>query len=173
MHSIHSFLFLVTAATSISAAEPSVSLIAELNKNLLAKQKSSNAYENTPPVVTPPTPVERKSFSDQISFLTDGQLTVMIPKGALIHAPAKHRISVQEKAKGKLVEWDEFLLANRNAIRLEPVGADQLEGISPIGPKAMELVIKANLPTLATYQNRVVSLPTPRPNPTPNPKGTP
>lgn len=150
------------------AAEPSTAIIAEMNQKLLAKQKSSDGYEKTPQVIAPPNPVpvQRENFSDRISFLTDGQRTVMIPKGALIHTPANHRVSVQEKIQGKLVEWDEFQLANRNSIRLEPVDADQLQG-APLDPKAMELVVKANLPTLACFQNRVVALPAPAQNPRP------
>lgn len=168
MHSrliqLFKYLCLLTSTgTCIFAAEPGTAIISAMNRSLLAQQKSSNSYEKTPPVIATPTPapVERQNFSDRISFLTDGQLTVMIPKGALIHTPASHRISVQEKIQGKLVEWDEFFIANRSAIRLEPVNADQLQGITPLDPKAMERVIKANLPTLASYQNRIVLLPAP------------
>lgn len=152
-------LAFVSATTS--AAEPGLVIISDLNAKLLAKQKSSSSHEKTKPVSAAPTaaPVERESFSSRISFLTDGKLSVMIPKGALIHAPVNHRISVQEKIQGKLVEWDEFLLANRTAIRLEPVDLNHLQGNATLQPKIMELVLKANLPTLTVYQNRVVLLP--------------
>jgi hypothetical protein len=146
---------------SLLAAEPGPVIISDLNQKLLAKQKSSASHEQTKSVSAAPTPVpvERESLSSRISFLTDGNLTTMIPKGALIHAPANHRISVREKIQGKLVEWDEFLLANRSVIRLEPVDMDHLQGNATLSPKAMESVRKANLPTLTVYQNRVVLLP--------------
>lgn len=89
----------------------------------------------------------------------------MIPKGAMIHSPKNSRILITEKIQGQLVEWEEFFLANRNAIHLEPVNAEQLQGVTPIDPKALERVLKNNLPALASFQNRVVSLPAPRQNP--------
>ncbi|MGL4400636.1 MAG: hypothetical protein ACRCXD_12265 [Luteolibacter sp.] len=152
---------LAFAGTSLFAADPGLVIISDLNQKLLAKQKSSVGREQAKPAsaAPTPTPVERESFSSRVSFLTDGNLSVMIPKGALIHAPANHRISVGDKIQGKLVEWDDFLLANRSAIRLEPVDLDHLQGNATLNPKTMESVLKANLPTLTVYQNRVVLLP--------------
>lgn len=154
-------LLVVSIVSCSFAAEPSVEMMVKLNRDLRSKQESTNPYEKTPTVIAPSArvPEVRQKLSARISFLSDGQLTVMIPKGALIHSPPNHRISVREKIQGKLVEWNEFFLANRNAIRLEPVDADQLQGKKALDPKAVERVIQANFPTLASYQNRVVALP--------------
>jgi hypothetical protein len=167
MQFLRHFLLLTITVTCSFSAQPEASAISDLNRELLAKQKAGTAYQNGPKVTAAPVsePMARPSFTDRISFLSDGQLTVMIPKGAMIHLPDKGRISISERIQGKLVEWDEFFLANRNAIRLQPVDAEQLQGTKPLDPKVLEHIKRVNFPALASYQNRVVSLPQSTPSP--------
>lgn len=155
------FCLLALTLPGMAASEPGLAIISDLNQKLLAKQKTSGCYEKTEPVspAAAPTPVVREDFSSRVSFLTDGNLSVMIPKGALIHAPANHRISIREMVVGKLVEWDEFIRANRTSVRLEAVDLDLLQGNAKLNPEVLKAVTKADLPTLTVYQNRVVLLP--------------
>ncbi|MGL5016792.1 MAG: hypothetical protein ACRDBP_01550 [Luteolibacter sp.] len=146
-----------------AAGQTNTHIISDFNSALLAKQKQADPYKN---VVSVPANADGSAapkpqpLSEKVVFLTDGKITVILPKGAVIHAPEKNRISASSTVQGRLVEWDEFFMQNRNAIRLESVTIDQLQGSKAISEDAFERIRKANLPTLTAYQGRVVALST-------------
>lgn len=135
--------------------------ISELNRKLLSKQADVKAKQATSPQTLPKTndsASKAPTLSQRTHFLSDGSLSVMIPRGALIHLPEKGRITVQNEIIGRLVEWNEFVMQNRNAIRLEEVDINQLQSQDPLDPEAMERIKEANLPTLTSYQGKIVAL---------------
>lgn len=164
MKTLVSSFFLVITVCAASAQHSKTSRISDLNRSIIASQQahvpdaSSKIDENDHHAAAV---AEKKKLSERITFLTDGSMTVIIPKGAVIHMPENGRISQGEAIEGRLVEWDEFLQANRNSIRLEPVISDHLKGDVQLTDEVIEQVTKSGLPTLTAYQGRVVALPTP------------
>ena len=159
-------LFLVAALCSqVNAGESATSRISDLNRAVQAKQRGADPYGEKP-TAAQQGDAERKpdvtKLSDRIVFLTNGKMSVAIPKGALIHIPEKGEIAVRDRIEGRLVEWAEFIQNNSSIVRLEPVESDHLQGIKTIPEEAMERISKANFPTLTSYQGRVVALPKPR-----------
>ena len=159
-------LFLVAALCSqANAGETVTSRISDLNRAVQAKQRGTEPYGEKP-TAAEQGDVERKpdvtKLSDRIVFLTNGNMSVAIPKGALIHIPEKGEIAVSDRIEGRLVEWAEFIQRNSGVVRLEAIESDHLQGFKTIPEEAMERISRANFPTLTTYQGRVVALPKPR-----------
>ena len=165
MKKLSLLLLAVGLCSQLSAGESATSRISDLNRAILAKQKAADPYQGAPAVADEGTGEKRQAaptLRDRIEFLTNGKMSVAIPKGALIHVPEKGEITVGDRIEGQLVEWAEFIQLNSGVVRLEAVESDHLQGNKTIPEEDMELIKKANLPTITTYQGRVVALPKPR-----------
>lgn len=154
-------LLLAISAFPVFAEESATTRISDLNRAIIASQRA--AVQDRPAVVEES--VEQKAeagpttLSERVAFLTDGKLTVIVPKGAVIYMPDGGVVSVQPEIRGRLVEWNEFLQANHNALRLESVGSDHLMGKVHLTEEVLERVSQSGFPTLTAYQGRVVALP--------------
>lgn len=140
------------------------SRITEINRQLLEKQRKADPYKNVvkpSPEMSARTSKDHPKLSERVSFLTDGQNTVIIPRGAVIHIPKDGKISIKDRINGRLVEWDEFYLSNRNSIRLQELNLKQLHGEDGIDQEIAQQIIDANLLTLTSFQNKVVALANP------------
>lgn len=142
-----------------------------MNRMILERQQSSSAYEAAPAEISEAdAPTREKSaykpLSERVSFLTDGELTVIIPKGAVIFMPGDNQISEGGKVQGQLVEWEEFFYRNRNAIRIEEVDGEQLQGLRGFPDETLEIIEKSKFPVITAFRNQVVALPEASTNPT-------
>lgn len=112
--------------------------------------------------------VPKDSLFRRTSFLTDGRLSVIVPKGAVVSLAGQNRLSEGSRIVGKLVEWDEFLKANRAVIELIEVPGDKLYKPEPIEKSILEKIQKNKLIGVTTYLARPVvlkNLPEPSPKP--------
>ncbi len=98
-------------------------------------------------------------FAERFVFLSDGTYCVMLPKGAVINLPAGGRITLQDKVVGEWIEWDEFFTKNRNALRLESVSFNQLQGLEPIDPDLLTKIKAEKIPVITAYNRKVVAMP--------------
>ncbi len=163
MNTLTIIILLTVSLAEISKGQKTTR-ISDFNRELLAKQAQTTVYRDAvapPPEIIDQTTKKRTALSQRVTFLSDGKMTVIIPNGAVIHLPSEGRVSLQNKIVGRLVEWNEFYLQNRNAIRLEDLSIKQLNGLESIDEEAFERIKKANLPTLTTYKNKVVALSAP------------
>jgi hypothetical protein len=102
--------------------------------------------------------VPKDSLLGRTSFLTDGRLSVIVPKGAVVSLAGQNRLSEGSRIVGKLVEWDEFLKANRAVIELIEVPGDKLYKPEPIETSILEKIQKNKLIGVTTYLARPVAL---------------
>ncbi len=139
--------------------------ISHLNAQLLARQsRSASDYQEDPRVARVPeasavaanTPPK---LTTRLTFLTDGQRCVAIPRGSIIHQSEKSRIRGGDVIVGQLVEWQEFLMRNHGEIRLEPVDYKLLQGTAKLSDKVIENATRSAMTTISTHMNRVVALP--------------
>lgn len=163
----HTFVavLILVAAPALVHGEKAPSRIAELNTKLLASQsRSTAAYQADPRTAKKPDAKAESTqpvvkLSSRLTFLSDGQRSVAIPRGAILYLSAKSRIKNGDKIVGKLIEWDEFLFQNRGELRFQSVTYTQLMGTTKLTEKDLENAVRSGITTLATHMSRVVSLP--------------
>lgn len=76
--------------------------------------------------------VSEESILDRSDILSDGTRWTLVPKGAVLHLPAKLAERVGDRPTGTLVGWHDFLAANRNWLAAEEISMDQAAGQAPL-----------------------------------------
>lgn len=148
-------------ATGFAHCETPASQIEILNARIAENQKNSvhpviTRTPGTADVVSEDVPNE--SLFATSAFLTDGRLTVIVPRGAVVSLDGQKRLSQGGRIVGKLVEWEEFLNANRAAIELIDIPGNKLYDPEPLEPEALEKIHKNKLVAVTTYQGKPVAL---------------
>lgn len=159
-------LFRTIGLAGIFAAGNAQSETAETNIETINARIAENQKKSANAIITHAQKIEdtvevavhKESLFARTSVLTDGQLSVFIPKGAVVTLAGQNRLSEGSRILGKLVEWEEFLRANRAVIELIEVPGNKLYEPEPIEPSVMEKIQKNKLIGVTTYQARPVAL---------------
>ena len=97
-------------------------------------------------------------------LVSRGKHTV-IPKGSIIHLPAKDKAKISEKPSGKFVFWPDFIKKNQNWIWTYEITENQAKGLQPIPESKLEEFAKLNRMVVATYQKSPINILPPPPKP--------
>ena len=117
---------------------------------------------------TMPKPVPRQAKSYGIAelsvFISQGEVHAILPKGSVIFCPDALATRVSNKAAGKPIVWNEFLIANRNWISTHEVTLAQVRGEAPLSEGDRKTFATAGHIVIATLRgNPVTVLPVPSP----------
>lgn len=150
-------LFVVLSAC-VALADQRIDLLnARIAENQTVKAFSGHeSFQEPEEKVTVDLP--KDSLLERVSFLTDGSLTVIVPQGAVVEIPGNHRLVEGNRIVGKLIEWPEFLSANRGILKLIDIRGDKLRNPDPIDPTVLDEIRKNHLVGITTYQGRPVAL---------------
>lgn len=100
-------------------------------------------------------PVNLLEQSDIICF---GDLATLVPKRAILSAPANIRDRLSLKPGVRFVGWSEFYATNRGWINTVEVSRVQAEGREPISEEAQESIGKSTNLTIATFMGGPISV---------------
>lgn len=133
---------------------------AENNRDPMVEIKPSDAPD--PSKNSVPTSILERS--DILSF---NGLTTLIPKRAILTLPESLKARVGTHGQGhRLVNWSEFLVANRGWITTLEVSRAQVEGNAALPIEAGERINKSSSLIVATFQGGPISvLPEKKPEP--------
>jgi hypothetical protein len=115
-----------------------------------------------------PNPVPRQAKGYGIAelsvFIRHGDNHAILPKGSVIFRPDALATRVSNKAAGKPVAWNEFMVANRNWISTHEVTLAQVRGEAPLSEVDRRAFATAGRIVIATLRgNPVTVLPVPSP----------
>jgi hypothetical protein len=107
-----------------------------------------------------------QSLIGQSTILSDGNRWTLVPKGAVLHLPERHKNRVEGEPAGQLVPWLEFLSVNRIWLDTCEVSFDQAAGKSALPVASTEHWPKQDKIIIAVHQRGPISV---RPMQSPNP----
>lgn len=100
-------------------------------------------------------PVNLLEQSDIICF---GDLATLVPKRAILSAPANIRDRLSLKPGVRFVGWSDFYATNRGWINTVEVSRVQAEGREPISEETQESIGKSTYLTIATFMGGPISV---------------
>ncbi len=98
---------------------------------------------------------------NRVRFLTDGERTVEIPAGSLLHLPVHGRIRIASRMVGAVVDWKEFFQANLDVISQVGASREQLREGREIHPAVLQHLQRSEKVGVAIAAGRPVALPQP------------
>lgn len=111
-----------------------------------------------------PLPMAANSYSlmAMSCFLEGNGKAVILPKGCILYRAPSPMINCPEKPATHPVDWLEFLTANRALVRCLEVTEDQIRGVVPIPPEALDPQGKPEAVLIATLRGNPVTVLTPK-----------
>jgi hypothetical protein len=100
-------------------------------------------------------PEDLLAQSDVISF---GEYATLVPKRAILSAPARLKERVKLAPGTRILGWSEFFRLNRGWITTVEVSRVQAEGNKPISEDTRESISKSPNLVVATYQGGPISV---------------
>ncbi|MCW1913945.1 hypothetical protein OJ996_10185 [Luteolibacter sp. GHJ8] len=76
-----------------------------------------------------------ESNSEYIAF---GEFVTLLPKGAIIHVPEKHKANVVKEMKGALLLWPEFVARYPGLVSRMDVSLEEASGQKPIAAERLK-----------------------------------
>lgn len=80
----------------------------------------------------------KRSLTSISKIIVSGKYCAMIPKGAILYTPRHITDKDSPKLKGKLVNWNKFLLMNSGWIHMHQVTMRQAAGKEKIRPEVIK-----------------------------------
>jgi hypothetical protein len=100
-------------------------------------------------------PVDLVASSD---ILCHRGKATLVPKKAIIQAPANFSGRMQMEKGAKILNWADFFKANRDWIKTVEITRAQAEGVEPLPEKTAETLKKATTVVVATYLGGPISM---------------
>jgi hypothetical protein len=127
---------------------------------------SKRSQEVTAPVETrmaaPPIDESKvwkpESILARSDFLCMGNLTTLVPKGAILHVPPAYAERLRQSQEASIVRWSDFYAANRSWIQTYEVTRAQAGGDAPIPEAALESIKTSPFVIVATMQGGPISV---------------
>ncbi len=86
------------------------------------------------PLVT----IKKRSLIGSSTLLAHGAHWTLVPKGSVIHVPARLKDKVVSKPTGTLISWKKFLVSNYGWLHTHPVKMTQAQGREKIDQKTIK-----------------------------------
>ncbi|MBK1830367.1 hypothetical protein JIN77_06500 [Verrucomicrobiaceae bacterium R5-34] len=154
-------LALLSTAT-IATAAPTQSLAtpkkppthADLVKLKAAQDKAAPPAEPAKPIAK----AKRKTLIGSSTLLANNGHWTLIPKGAVIYIPERHKGKLVSKPTGTLIEWKKFLIANHGWIHVHPVTMTQAQGKDKLADDVMKAYQSMGKVVVATCAGGPISV---------------
>lgn len=123
------------------------------------------AAQGSPVLDGKPVPMAANLYSlmAMSCFLEGNGKSVILPKGCILYRTPSLAINSPEKPASQPVGWQEFLASNRALVRCLEVTVDQIRGVVPIPPEALDSKGKPEAVLIATLRGSPVTVLTPKP----------
>jgi len=148
-----------------SESEPTVSPKARPSHKSLqdkfAKQQKETAKKTTTTPVPKKEAVETTknyNLTENSTLLASSGYWTPIPKGSVIYTPSHLKSKIVSQAKGKIVDWKQFLRKNQGWIHIRPVTMKEARGASALKPEAIKAYQSMGKMVIATYQKSPISV---------------
>lgn len=151
-------LMLCLFATSLAASPP---MSDPVSADTITRLQQNNPVS----ALVPPAPEDAgairptdQSIIKQSVILHDGKNWTLVPKGAVVHLPAKLSDKVDVKPVGNLLTWAAFFAINQNWITTNEVTFEQAAGNVPLPAERAEAWGKINKVVVAVHQGGPISV---------------
>ena len=116
------------------------------------------------PRVVPKSP-HAFSLAELSQFLGEGESSVILPKGAVIHCPEALTAKLLTTPGGKVMPWPEFLIAHRAWVTTREVSQEQIRGEAAFTDSDRASFLSGGKLVVATFRGNPVTVLTPVPTP--------
>lgn len=120
--------------------------------------RRAKAAMNMPPPLRQPPRASAFGLMEMSTAIQGGADFMLVPKGSVLFCPPALAVKIVERPTGKMMDWAQFVGANRSWITTFAVTREQVTGEKPIPPDAMERFQKNKLLVLATLQGGPVTV---------------
>ena len=134
---------------------------APMTDRVTGEELSARRLSNTSPVANLAQPgdegvrVSRPSEQSIISqslIISDGTNWTLVPRGAVLHLPEKHKAKIGGRPVGNLLSWKQFIAANFSWVSAEEISLRQAEGVHQLDerrtafwPKQDKMIVAVHL----------------------------
>lgn len=133
---------------------PTHEQLAKLQGEQRAYKHKKNGGREIKPIVT----VKKRSLIGSSTLLATGSHWTIVPKGSIIHIPARFKNKVVTKPQGKLQDWPVFLRENAGWIHLHSIPMKQAHGQEFLGEKEMKAYKSVGKMVIATCGGHPISV---------------
>lgn len=120
--------------------------------------EARRAAGNAPKLRVVPKPPRDFSLEALSQFLGDAESSVILPKGSVIHCPEALTARLLTVPRGKLMDWQEFLVAHRAWITTREVSQEQIRGEAAFTEIDRSAFHKGGKLVVATFRGHPVTV---------------
>lgn len=134
-----------------------------------AELEARRAASGGPKLRVVPKTAQPYSLAELSQFLGEGERSVILPKGAVIHCPEALAAKLLAAPCGTITSWPDFLLAHRAWVTTREVTQEQIRGEAAFTDSDRAAFRSGGKLVVATFRGNPVTVLTPVPSPTPPP----
>lgn len=166
-------LALISATMPCGLAQQAPSREVPSEEEIAAKVRANIAPTTgeVKPVPQPAQQEKEKGLYERFDVLAFGGMATIVPKGSILKTPPAFvsRVLSKRDPGTKMVQWKEFLAANRGWLRTFEVTQAQAQGREPFNEETAKNLASSSSLTVAIFQGNPINILPPRPSATPPP----